>query len=262
MGKKRIGLNVKNCEALVADLQTYYDQSVTVLQDFGGPSVYFHRQAIHEQATDFLSNRHIEMIYATLASWGMHRMGDPDETKAKMVDYDDFRSSILAHKTTLAKYRKFRFESVCFRNYRRIVRSLRPIYCSLKASISDSTLVAHSKTLAHILPLLLPPIDRQYTVRFFTQDSTEFFTKSGDYRLPQVPDGHAAQFAMFVDLCGRTKALFDKCPEGILRVDGVGFNTSYPKIMDNLIMAYVKAVKKPARQQAPHNNAAERVTNP
>jgi hypothetical protein len=77
---------MNNEDELIMRLHYYYDLSIAVMKDFGGPSVYFHIQAIKEQATNFLSDRHIEMIYATLASWGMHRMGDPDQTKAKMVE--------------------------------------------------------------------------------------------------------------------------------------------------------------------------------
>jgi hypothetical protein len=247
MGKKRIGLNVQNIVALLAKQQEYYDLSVRVLQDFGGPSVHFHQQAILAQASDFLGDRHIEMIYATLASWGMHRMGDPEDTKAKMVEFDDFRSSILGCRTDLHALRNERFEHVTPDRYGQILQGLMGVYGRLKVSISDSTLVAHAKTLAHILPHLIPPIDRQYTVRFFTQDASEFFTKSGKYRLPQVPNGIDEQFNLFVDLAGKMKGLFDGCDRTILQVNGQGFNTSYPKIIDNLIMAFVKSVERPSK---------------
>ena len=245
MGRKRIGLNVQNTNALLADLNRYYGLSTGVLQDFGGPSVYFHQQAILAQASDFLGERHIEMIYATLASWGMHRMGDPEDTKAKMVEFDDFRSSILACRAELTALRNERFENIASERYGEALKGLKKVYERFKVSISDSTLVAHAKTLAHILPHLIPPIDRQYTVRFFTQDASEFFTKSGKYRLPQVPDGLDEQFKMFVDLSVKMKAIFDHCDRAVLQVNGQGFNTSYPKIIDNLIMAFVKSVPAP-----------------
>lgn len=40
------------------------------------------------------------------------------------------------------------------------------------------------------------------------------------------------------------KALFDRCDHRLFRLDGI-FNTSFPKIIDNLIMAFVKDVPKP-----------------
>lgn len=42
---------------------------------FLGPSLYFSQEALKACQTDFLGERHIEMVYATLASWGMHRTG-------------------------------------------------------------------------------------------------------------------------------------------------------------------------------------------
>lgn len=246
MGKKRIGLNVRNTDTLLGNLKHYYDLSAEVLQDFGGPSVYFHQQAIAAQAAAFLGDRHIEMTYATLASWGMHRMGDPEDTKAKMVEYDVFRSSILACQPELTALRNERIDNVTADRYRDLILGMKDIYGRLKVSISESTVVAHAKTLAHLLPHLVPPIDRQYTVRFFTQDASEFFTKSGKYRLPQVPKGDDAQFALFSDICGKMKALFDCCDRTILQVNGQGFNTSYPKIIDNLVMAFVKSVAAPS----------------
>jgi hypothetical protein len=211
MGKKRIGLNVRNTEALLADLNRYYDLSVGVLQDFGGPSVYFHQQAIQAQKNAFLGERHVEMIYATLASWGMHRMGDPEETKAKMVEFGGFRDSILVFRNELQNLHHCRIENETSGSFMACLEQLRTVYMGLRVSISNSTLVAHAKTLAHILPHLLPPIDRQYTVRFFTQDASEFFTKSGAYRLPQVPEGTDEQFAMYLNLNKKMKTLFDRC---------------------------------------------------
>jgi hypothetical protein len=67
---------MSNETELVERIAYYYEKSLTVLDNFGGPSVYFHVQAIKQQEMGFMSDRHIEMIYATLASWGMHRMGD------------------------------------------------------------------------------------------------------------------------------------------------------------------------------------------
>ncbi len=235
---------MKNEDDLICNLKHYYARSMLVLNDFGGPSVYFHTQAVREHEVNFLSDRHIEMIYATLASWGMHRMGDPQNTKAKMVEFKDFKQSILAHSDNLQKAKYLRMDSCTHEQYEEYLDNLEGVYLTLKVSISKATIVAHSKTLAHILPNLIPPIDRQYTVRFFTQDNKKFFTKSGVYRSINPPKTIEGQFAAFKEYSCRMKALLDRCDHQVLQVDSV-FNTSYPKIIDNLIMAFVKAVPKP-----------------
>lgn len=230
---------------LISTIDYYYDRSLSVLKEFGGPSIYFHVQAIREQETSFLSDRHIEMIYATLTSWGMHRMGDPENTKAKLVEYNDFKQSILSCKKRLYEYISFKIDSCTQAEYIECLNGIDDIYCALNISISDATIVAHSKTLAHLLPNLIPPIDRQYTVRFFTQENKNFFTDSGKYRLVNLPSGMTAQLSDFKKYCARIKALFDSCDHSMFKIDKRSFNTSYPKIMDNIIMAYVKDVPKP-----------------
>lgn len=239
---------MKNEDELIKRLKHYYDLSLTVLNEFGGPSVYFHVQSIKEQESNFLSVRHIEMVYATLAAWGMHKMGNPEDTKTKMVEFVDFKQSIMEHGRKLQEFVPLKMESCTQEQYEGCLDKINDIYCALKVSISDATIVAHSKTLAHILPHLIPPIDRQYTIRFFTQDDKNFFTKSGKYRLVNLPKGLDAQFADFKKYSCRIKALFDRCDRQIFTVDKTSFNTSYPKIMDNLIMAFVKDVSKPEKQ--------------
>ena len=183
--------NARNEDNLITNIGHYYKRSLEVLKEFGGPSIYFHVQSIKEQEAAFLSDRHIEMIYATLASWGMHKMGNPDETKAKLVEYSDFRQSILRHRERLHQFCSLRMDSCTQDQYEKYVDDLEQVYRTLKVSISKATIVAHSKTLAHILPNLIPPIDRQYTVRFFTQENKQFFTKSGKFRLVSLPQAIA-----------------------------------------------------------------------
>lgn len=237
---------MKNEDRLTSNIEYYYKRSLDVMNDFGGPSIYFHIQAIKEQEKSFLSDRHIEMIYATLASWGMHKMGDPDKTKAKMVSFADFKKSILAHREGLQKLSLCKMHSCNHNEYAKHIEELNDIYFNLKVSISEATIVAHSKTLAHILPNLVPPLDRQYTVRFFTQEYNSFFTDKGKFKpVVNLPYGKDAQFNDFKDYCCRIKAMLDRCDTNIFTINKDTFNTSYPKIMDNCIVAFVKDVQKP-----------------
>jgi len=230
---------------LVNNIREYYAKSISVFREFGGPSVYFHVEAIKEQRQNFMSDRHIEMIYATLASWGLHRMGDPDETKAKMVDFDAFKKSLISQSAKLTEYRDLSMDTCTAEQYDKYIASLKDVYYSFFVSISDATIVAHSKTFAHILPNFVPPIDRQYTIRFFTQDNKDFFTGSGKYKAVAFPQGLEKQFNAFKDYCVRIKQMFDRCDKNQFVIDLKTFNTSYPKIMDNAIMAFVKSVPKP-----------------
>lgn len=200
-----------NSDDLITNLRHFYKRSLEVLKDFGGPSIYFHIQAIKEQEADFLSDRHIEMTYATLASWGMHKMGDPDVTKAKLVNYQDFKNSILNNRDQFKVISGLRMDSCSQDEYSNYMNQLEKIYYHLKVSISEATIVANSKTLAHILPNLIPPIDRQYTVRFFTQNKNDFLTKSGKFKSVLLPHSIQSQFSDFKKYCCGIKSLFDRC---------------------------------------------------
>jgi len=193
-----------------------------VHENFGGPSVYFHQQAIQESRNNFLSDRHIEMIYATLSAWGMHRMG---KTKTKMVDFSLFKSALLNIKPNLDELRFVRLEEYTSEPTD-ILNKLKTICFQLRVSVSDSKVVGNSKALAHILPNLVPPVDRQYTVRFFAESLSNF------------RDGEEENFYnhilircyQFVKLIkSDSRIVLDDC-----------FNTSFPKVFDNLIMASLK----------------------
>jgi len=236
---------------LVNNISEYYSKSCSVLNEFGGPSIYFHVQAIKEQKHNFMSDRHIEMIYATLASWGMHRMGDPKKTKAKMVDYDPFWKSLINHQRIFSEYLNLKMESCSEEEYSDFLDVIKTIFLSLKVSISKSILVGHSKALAHVLPDLVPPMDRQYTIRFFTQDNQEFFTSSGNYKAVPFPSDHLDQYLAFKEYSLRMKQILDRCDKDQFEINPNTFNTSYPKIIDNVIMAFVKNVPKPVVSYPP-----------
>ena len=242
-----------NVSELLSNVTHYYKVSLQVLKDFGGPSIFFHIQAIKEQKLDFLSDRHLEMIYATLASWGMHKMGNPDFTRAKLVDFSDFKNSILAYKDQLQLMTSLSMVCCDADEYSGYIDQLKAVYYNLKVSISEATIVSNSKTLAHILPNLIPPIDRQYTIRFFTQKNKNFFSNSGGFKNVSLPQGIENQFHDFKSYCCMIKGLLDKCDNTMFVIHEESFNTSYPKIMDNLIMAFVKGTSKPLKARKPIN---------
>lgn len=237
---------LKNQDDLSQNLKSYYVKSLSILKEFGGPSVYFHTQCVQEKKQNFLSNRHIELIYATLTAWGMHRMGDPKVTKTKLVEFDDFKSSILQNQHMIDVLKNHKLECISLDEYHHILDELQVPYFDLKVSISEATVVANSKTLAHILPDLIPPIDRQHTIRFFTQEYRNYFRSNGKYRMVNLPSDKSNQFILFKEVCCEMKNLLDECDLNIFELNEYTFNTSYPKIIDNTIMAYVKNVPKPA----------------
>src|SRR5713101_937940 len=95
-------------ERFLADQKKYFSGGYNQFVAFGGPSVYFHRECLAAGEADFLSKRHVEMLYATLTAWGMHRMGDAGTTKTKLTDWQQFYGSLTKDIGALRAFRQYR----------------------------------------------------------------------------------------------------------------------------------------------------------
>ncbi|HZT04520.1 MAG TPA: hypothetical protein VFA39_19890, partial [Steroidobacteraceae bacterium] len=214
-------------------------------RSFGGPSVYFHEQCLQAGANEFLSERHLEMLYATLASWGMHRMGDPDATKTRLTDWPCFHDSILQQVDHLKGFRNLRMLDLSERDYCECITGLKPHYEKLKLSVSRATVVVNAKALYHIFPELIPPVDRQYTIRFFKQAPECWRNARGKFRMFDLPVSPEEQFNLFHEICVRLQRLGRAVDPAILTGECVAHDVTVPKALDNAIVNYVKIVAGP-----------------
>jgi hypothetical protein len=232
---------IENVNELENNLQYYYNLTHKIEKDFGGPSIYFHIESIKELKSNLLSNRHIEMIYATLASWGMHRLGPPDETKTKLTDFTEFNNSILAFREVFNCLQSLDLRTISDDDLEHVLcKELKNIFYGLKVSISDSFLVANSKTMHHILPNLIPPIDRQYTVRFFYYMKSEFYNRNHKFKGIPLPSSIDDQYLYFCKILKNYKKIIANNFFTNIPIEVNSFNTSILKVLDNLIMAFIK----------------------
>lgn len=208
------------CELLDNTLM-YYNASLNVANKFGGPSIYFHQKALEWQQRDFLGERHLEYVYAMLASWGMHRMG---KTGAKMPNYNDFKESILSVRKELVSWKDLSIEKIDKNAFDELLPHLQDVCFRINASKCDTKLVSSSKTLAHILPNLVCPMDREYTLTFFY----------GEKNLTKTKELKAFNYIMqkMWDFYHEPKTSIIKCEKN------KAFCESLPKIFDNMIIAY------------------------
>jgi hypothetical protein len=125
---------------------------------FTGPSLYFHLRALETRDAP-TGVRHLENSYAMLAAWGMHRMG---KRGSKVQDFQLFRESVekLGDEIVQAQ----RFDPQAIDDGRWFV--LGKIFRGLKVMASGTALVGNSKVMHHMMPGIIPPIDREYTLRF------------------------------------------------------------------------------------------------
>jgi hypothetical protein len=225
---ERIDLLSRDKKAFKYYLDFFYQN-----ETFIGPSIYFHKRVINLIRTNsllsLLENEHfIEYIYATLASWGMHRMG---EGGSKMRDFAEFKQSIISSSDMFLELGKLRLDTLTEDNKKHAFSLLGQLFTSLRVMESDSNLVGNSKVIHHILPDLVPPIDRQYTIRFFYGNLKSKYSPMYD------KEEEAILFAdimnCFYTICRRlslTENDFDKTRP---------MNTSIPKVIDNAIIGFV-----------------------
>jgi hypothetical protein len=229
-----------NTAAFLNDQQRYFAGAYDQFCAFGGPCVHFHRECIRAGDVDFLSDRHIEMLYATLTAWGMHRMGDAGRTKTKLANWDQFRDSLRAQGAGLEPFKNARLLDLSEAEYERSLAALEPSYRSLKLSVSGATVVVNSKALFHVLPSLIPPIDRQYTIRFFTRPPGKWRYSNGKFKSIMLPFGLEAQFELFRSTCLKMKRLADQVDRSLLDRELSENTVTAPKAIDNAIVNFVR----------------------
>gem|GEM_PF-3367234 len=147
-----------------------YIRRFETAKPFTGPSLHFHLRTIgvlgkHQRPCDALDdNEWLELLYATLTSWGMHRMG---RTWTKLRDLSEIQASFLSQRDAIERLQGLRLSQLSQSEAPEVASALWEILDQLEVGVQDTKLVASSKALHHLLPDLAPPIDRQYSLKFF-----------------------------------------------------------------------------------------------
>jgi len=198
---------------------------------FSGPSLYFHKKVIEVLRTKGISralksDQFFEYLYATLASWGLHRMG---KTNTKLIDYDEFKKVITSQKERFLNLKNKRITEIDSRTSEitEITKELQGLIENLKVGKGESKIVFSSKTIHHLLPDLVPPIDRQYTLVFFYNSKTP----------SHIDNCFSEIYPYFISIACQKR-------DNIRQKVGKGFHTSETKVIDNAIVGYVLAKLK------------------
>jgi len=199
--------------------------------NFVGPSIYFHHKTLgqrnkHKDVNSLsCDDLFFDYLYATLASWGMHRMG-PGNTK--LVDIEDIKESIKISIPSIEMLWDKSLLCSDISTINDIINILWNIISSMNVSVAEVKIVACSKTLHHILPDLVPPIDRSYTYNFIYNRT-----------MLSIDEKEA-----FKEICSVMHEIGAKNKNYIMRWVGKGFNTSPTKVIDNAIMGFVMSELK------------------
>lgn len=220
---KAVKMLTENKEKFQFYVKKFYNKKL-----FTGPSIYFHRKVIESirQSSNFNklinTDQFLEDIYATLVSWGMHRMG---QKGAKMKRFIEFKNSIVENKSLITRLSKFKLHTLNENEKESVKKDLLVIFSRLTIMESKAKLVGNSKVLHHLLPDLVPPIDRQYTLKFFYGNKN--FLKCNEEKI------FSEIFDMYWLICKKLR-LTDKD-----FLNGQEFTTSIPKLIDNAIVGYL-----------------------
>ena len=158
------------------------------------------------------SDAYLHALYSTLEAWGMN------SRRARLQEYDRFAESVRAYKPGIVALERVGVAEIDEDVTRRLWRIIQ----GMQLSQTQSQTVTGAKALHHLLPRLLPPIDREYTQPFFHYYNSEF--QYNPERCFPVMLSYFAQIARRVDL-GRYV--------GMAR-----WATSESKLIDNAIVGY------------------------
>ncbi len=224
-------------DAISKDMDTFKEfvRACHKSMNYSGPSLYFHFQTIekYRQIKDYdnlLScNQYLEYLYATLTAWGMHRM----TKNVLMKEYKDFKDTIKSNRGHLKELNKYKLETI--QNIEDIKDPLLKVFYELKVMEKGTKIVGNSKALHHLLPDLIPPIDRRNTINFFYEDPLKPPNKGVSISKDHEEKYFLEIMSEYIDITKRLNLTLnsfqdkDKC-----------FDTSVPKIIDNAIIGFIQ----------------------
>lgn len=180
------------------------------------PGSYLYRKVLEYKFKDKFKDDFLELLYVTLSAWNMNSRG------AKLMNFPSFVNSIKKHQADFEKLKNGKIEDLP--KYKEILEKL---FFELElVAPKKPPLVTFSKTLHFILPDLIAPIDRRYTIRFFYGTSN-----NKCFKTPK------AQFETFWEI-ETTFSKFAQSKDMSIYIDDY-WNRSVPKILDNAVIGKI-----------------------
>jgi len=210
-------------EGLIADfvscVETYDAESPFRRQN----QLDYHRQTIDRRRflgsvdAAIRDNVFTSRLHDTLQVWGLNRR------QSKLATVDQLRNSLRRHRRRLVALEPLQLETLTQNTVAAVAAELSELIADLGAVENTARVVAGTKALHHVLPELVPPMDRAWTGTFFgwstfdpQNNQTEIFTEA---------------FTTFAEVARATR------PSHLV---GSGWRTSPTKILDNALIGYCK----------------------
>jgi hypothetical protein len=163
------------------------------------------------------SQTFVSLLHNTLQKWGIGRRA------SRLIPVDEFHGRLLDVEGEVCELDGRSIENQAL-DARGIAHEVDDVIRRLGVVSNQSIIVAGTKTLHHLLPDLVPPMDRQWTGAFFGWWPID----------PQ--NRHTAIF-------NGAYSAFVRIAKSVTpsRLVGDGWRTSATKILDNALVAYCKA---------------------
>ena len=158
----------------------------------------------------------LDDLYETLHMWGIGRRA------SLLVPRDEFAECLLLASNDISSFQSLRIDDPQL-DSDHIARELWRLINSLGVVKNISRIVPGTKTLHHLLPDLVPPMDRAWTGTFFKWSATA----------PQYEQEKTfiETFSRYAEIARATK---------LESYVGKGWRTSISKLLDNAIIGYCK----------------------
>lgn len=151
-----------------------------------------------------------------------------------MRDFDTFKNSIDLLRDKIVKARKIDYREVSGRDW----DTLEEVFKGIRIMASGTSLVGNSKVMAHMLPNIVPPIDREYTLKYLRGNTNIKNDMQYEWALMKKI------IAEFFIPVARKKRFISQANKWIANQMDYPWDTSVLKVVDNLIIGRGKKSKK------------------
>jgi hypothetical protein len=190
---------------------------------------YLELMKMYAKAEDYhtlLGNsNYVSLAYRTLQDWNM------DERGAKLVDLSAFRNSILSHLESLAHLKGHRLELLSTAELAMVLTELKSLFVGLKVMQTRARIVGVSKTLHFLVPNLVMPVDRGNILSLL-------------YLGSKYSANPEREFQCFTEIFEEYRELCHKLDLSVRDVNGLGWNSSIPKMIDNALIGFLSELLK------------------
>jgi hypothetical protein len=172
---------------------------------------------------DKYSEEFIKKVYQILVAWNMN---------AKAAKLNDLHPFIKTIQNNTALFKILEKEKIDKLSDTVVMTTLRSLFCNLELVKTKSRLVTFAKTMHFFFPDLIVPIDRKYTLSFFTINHHNIDTLEKQWDVFERLERLFSDFSKTISL--NTHIDEDK-----------DWNLNVPKIIDNLIIGHHLSKREP-----------------